>query len=79
MKPVERKGGRGLGVGECVGGRRGRGQSQRSIHRKSHGENIAESDVEMSESQQLEEMRKTREQGLWVKSSFILYIFIAAN
>ena len=56
------------------GGRRGRGQ--KSICRRGHGGNVAEADVEMSESQRLEELRKTREQVLRVKSSFILQTFI---
>ena len=52
VKPVE--GNRG---GKHGGGRRGRGQ--RNIRRRGHGGNIAEADVEMSESQRLEELRKT--------------------
>ena len=61
------------------GGRRGRGRDQKNIHRKGHGGNLAEADVDMSESQRLEELRKTPEQGLQVKSFFVLQIFIPAN
>ena len=61
------------------GGRSGRGRGQRSMSRRGHGGNVAEADVEMSESQRLKELRKTQEQGLWVKSFFILQIFIPAN
>ena len=61
------------------GERRGRGRGQRSICRRGHGGNVAEADVEMSKSQRQEELRKTREQGLRVKSSFILQILIPAN
>ena len=65
------------------GGRRGTsglgGRGHRSICRRGHGRNIAEADVEMSESQRLEELRKTQEQGLQVKSFFILQIFISAG
>ena len=65
------------------GGRRGTsglgGRGQRSICRRGHGRNIAEADVEMSESQRLEELRKTQEQGLQVKSFFILQILISAR
>ena len=46
VKPVE--GNRG---GKHGGGRRGRGQGQRNIRRRGHGGNVAEADVEMSESQ----------------------------
>ena len=46
VKPVE--GNRGGGHG---GGRRGIGRGQRNIHRRGHGGNVAEADVEMSESQ----------------------------
>ena len=35
---------------KCEGGKKGRGQGQRSIHRRGHGGNVAETDVEMSES-----------------------------
>ena len=59
------------------GGRRRR--DQKSIRGRGHGGNVAEADVEMSESQRLEELRKAREQGLRVKYSFILQIFIPAN
>lgn len=60
-------------------GRSGRGRGQRRMCRRGHGGNVAEADVEMSGSQRLKEFRKTQEQGLWVKSFFILQIFIPAN
>ena len=74
VKPVE-----GTRGGERGGGRRGRGQGQKNIRRKGHGGKVEEADVGMSESQQLEELRKTTELGLQAKSFFVLQIFIPAN
>ena len=81
MSPLRSKVYKGRSRGETSGRERGslerggggRGRSQRNIHRRGHGGNFAETDVEMSESQQLEELRKTREQGLQVKSFFLFF------